>query len=502
MLIVLLMVIACCGAYCKGYYSYAEDINYMSDEELEAAYQAYLQSKGGGLIGNAGARLAYTNGKMLNFLTSSSNTTPYRNINEIKGLMSWQKAELESGNSSVLQLSMSQGGASVFSLYTQWLLQNHYFGNGVDETDGIFDDGVDNLVYSGEYFIDDDGNSCLVTIINVNPSSYPYGYNNENIIAKGSTFVRPGGKDVIDYYTSNGSTYFSFNVNSNTYYYNIWYASYLSKYSSNSDVNNNKLFYYANYTFMNTEYYGRPTILKMSGNRYGYGILSQTSNGDYNGGAVLGAFTPSTFNSQNTDINFYTTNNNNISVYPTIDADGTLYITPKVNVGVDGEINYQPYTFNQGDTITNIVNNYYTDSGTPDKTISIPDDEPYAEPTPPYGGTQPDWGTGDFGGFEDEDGNNWNFNFNIPDLNIDWEIQGLKEKFPFSIPFDLIAFVQVLDAEPETPEFTGTINLIIYQWEIDADLSAFDNLASIVRNVEFIGFCITLIMITRKMIKG
>ena len=358
MLIVSLMVIAFCGSYCKGYYSYAEDINYMSDEELEAAYQAYLQSKGGGLIGNAGARLAYTNGKMLNFLTSSSNTTPYRNINEIKGLMSWQKAELESGNSSVLQLSMSQGGASVFSLYTQWLLQNHYFGNGVNETDGMFDDGIDNNLYSGRYFVDADGIGCLIYVINNS--------NFNNIVKYGTTYKYSGDEVVSN--VGNGSTNLIFHLTSTqtvntTPTYCVYttsgniYGSTCITFNGSSYVD----FRQRNYQFRRN--WKNKLDIKTDGDT---AIILDSSNnklylGLYTKGQEELTTTPynvescwpyteitNGYNSTTeTNINFYTNTNNNIAVFPTVEANGTLYITPKVNVGVDGEINYQPYTFSQ-----------------------------------------------------------------------------------------------------------------------------------------------------------
>lgn len=90
----------------------------------------------------------------------------------------------------------------------------------------------------------------------------------------------------------------------------------------------------------------------------------------------------------------------------------------------------------------------------------------------------------------------------LPDLNIDWSINGLKEKFPFSIPWDLMAFFAVMNAEPETPYIKADIPLAIWEWNIDWDLHAFDNVARILRNMELIGFCIGLILITRSIIKG
>lgn len=87
-------------------------------------------------------------------------------------------------------------------------------------------------------------------------------------------------------------------------------------------------------------------------------------------------------------------------------------------------------------------------------------------------------------------------------MDINWSIEGLGEKFPFSIPFDLIAFFTVLNAEPEIPEIQGTIDLGLVQWDIDWDLEEFNSLASLLRNLEFIGFCIALALITRRLIKG
>lgn len=132
-------------------------------------------------------------------------------------------------------------------------------------------------------------------------------------------------------------------------------------------------------------------------------------------------------------------------------------------------------------------------------------DDP-TNPTNPSGGTVPDWSGGGGSGTITPDGNGgYTFelpDFSLPDLDIDWSISGLTEKFPFSIPFDLLAFFTVLNAEPETPEIEATIPLGLWEWEIDWDLHNFDTLAALLRNLEFIGFCIGLALITRNIIKG
>lgn len=188
------------------------------------------------------------------------------------------------------------------------------------------------------------------------------------------------------------------------------------------------------------------------------------------------------------------------------DPEATTTYIPKYTEDAGNTYN----TYNNNNTtsskqfITKYINNYITK-----ETIIYKDssDDPNPEqPTNP-GGTVPDWGnTGSGDGTITPDGNggfNLHFpDFNLPDLNIDWSINGLSEKFPFSIPFDLMAFFAVLNAEPETPELAGSIDLGLVQWDIDWDLHDFDNTASILRNLEFIGFCIALILITRKIIKG
>lgn len=95
---------------------------------------------------------------------------------------------------------------------------------------------------------------------------------------------------------------------------------------------------------------------------------------------------------------------------------------------------------------------------------------------------------------------------NLPDIDLDlpsinWSLGDLSSKFPFSIPFDLLAFFTVLNAEPETPEIHGTLNLAIINYQFDFDLHDFDDLASLLRNLEFVGFCIGLILITRNMLR-
>lgn len=504
-LVIFLLVIAFCGSYCKGYYSYADTPVYMSDAELEAAYQAYLQSKSGGLIGNSGARMTYLNGKLLNYMTSTSNATGITTLDQLKSEMSWEKTQIESGRD-VLSLAISPRGLGFLNLYTQWLMQNHYFGNGVNETDGVFNDGTNNTLFSGETWTDDDGNTCFIFVTSYSSSwsqnNSSVDYYSQRITTEG-TYLKYSIEQLKN--LTDNSQNAVININNNTYNIALYKNTYdPPMYGFNSYPTPSQSFYSnggRNSTYTNLDMRGGIAVYKYN-SRYYLGTIcngKKRGSNNYFSGVNWIADLTNNNNTESGNINFYTNINNDISVYPTINEGDTLYITPKVYNDVSLDFDY--YDVEEGDTISNVVNNYYVDSGTPDKTITIPSDELPSNNTPTPGGTLPDW-QNPYPNITPDGNGGFNFNFNLPDLNIDWNINGLKEKFPFSIPFDLIAFIRVLDAEPQTPEFTGTINLIIYQWQINADLHAFDNLASIVRNVEFIGFCITLVLITRKMIKG
>lgn len=90
----------------------------------------------------------------------------------------------------------------------------------------------------------------------------------------------------------------------------------------------------------------------------------------------------------------------------------------------------------------------------------------------------------------------------------DSKIPGLADVFPFCIPFDLIAFIRCLKADPEAPHFTFPIKYPKSfdswgEYDLDIDLSSFDSIAELVRKFELLIFCIALVLITRDhMIKG
>ena len=89
----------------------------------------------------------------------------------------------------------------------------------------------------------------------------------------------------------------------------------------------------------------------------------------------------------------------------------------------------------------------------------------------------------------------------------DYTFAGLEKIFPFCLPFDLIDFIGVLDADPEAPKFTIPIKVPTGTgwgvYNIDIDLSKFDSVAALLRQMETLAFVVGLIMVTRqKMIRG
>ena len=79
----------------------------------------------------------------------------------------------------------------------------------------------------------------------------------------------------------------------------------------------------------------------------------------------------------------------------------------------------------------------------------------------------------------------------------------LFTKFPFSIPFDFIAIVSAINADPVAPVLTIPFNMQDFggsNSNVEIDLSIYDNFANIARQIGFIGFVIFMLFNTRKLI--
>lgn len=84
----------------------------------------------------------------------------------------------------------------------------------------------------------------------------------------------------------------------------------------------------------------------------------------------------------------------------------------------------------------------------------------------------------------------------------DLQIPGLKDFFPFCIPFDLLAMMQALSAAPVAPSFVFACPLPFGGvYEVNINLSAWDNVAATIRSVIVAIYVVTLANTTRKFIK-
>lgn len=86
----------------------------------------------------------------------------------------------------------------------------------------------------------------------------------------------------------------------------------------------------------------------------------------------------------------------------------------------------------------------------------------------------------------------------------DLKTDGLIDKFPFCIPFDLISLIKAFEAEPEAPliEIPFVVPVFGSSDNIVIDFSKFEYIAVILRSLEVVGFVLFLILKTRDLIKG
>lgn len=90
---------------------------------------------------------------------------------------------------------------------------------------------------------------------------------------------------------------------------------------------------------------------------------------------------------------------------------------------------------------------------------------------------------------------------NIKDAKM---VVDLHEFFPFCVPFDLVRLIKVLHAEPKAPAFETAIKYdkLNINVPIKLDLSLFDEAARVFRLCEVILFILSLILVTRNIIRG
>lgn len=364
-------------------------------------------------------------------------------------------------NGNVKYLWDSTGITAYNQIFAQFLQDNNLqVGDSANEND--------NKLYDGYMFTDDDGNRSLVWVINStgNGSGNDDSWWRSQVVQEG-TFLKYKPSDIYNAVQLSSPSTLTINANSNTYSFNAYLIN-----GTASKLDSYQYIGYIFYAVGANDLANGYTNINGYGGPIAYCLASDTTRiriGIANHAKVIRNGNDwYTFN-----LNYLQTRNitNN---YP----QAVVYLTTNNTV-----INNNNY---EGDTIIN-----------PDGQPDVPE---------PSGGTPPNWdiGGGD-GTATDPNGNTWNIkfpDFELPDLNIDWSIKGLENKFPFSIPFDIVSLVTVLNAPAEAPRFQGTVNFGFTTWNYDINLQPFDNVARACRIAELLLLVFGLIMITRSIIKG
>lgn len=76
------------------------------------------------------------------------------------------------------------------------------------------------------------------------------------------------------------------------------------------------------------------------------------------------------------------------------------------------------------------------------------------------------------------------------------DLSGIKEHFPFSVPWDIAAVLGLLVHDPVTPSYTFTLPLPTGSYDVVVDLAPFDDVAALARRAETVLFGLGLMLRT------
>ena len=337
-------------------------------------------------------------------------------------------------------------------------------------------------IYSGKWFEDDDGNGCYVFELdshydrsNLVDSYLAFSQLDwDNYVTAGSLYKTTGKKEFNTMRNDELSVQFckSHNITYTYYFYCIkgyTYGNGTLNFVSMLRNSNHDMQYAAN----NSIYYDDST----------YYIVHEATPciwfSKYNNKYYLG------FWSRLTDLRyggwFFLEN----SLYELTQPDTTNHLVD----GSQGEETTPPT--NKSLTIQtndNSITNYITNNNTVNYNYGD-DDNPPSDNLP----TTPDYPTGTT--IDPNGGISWS----MPDIHIDWNLPFNTNNlpFPFSIPFDMIKFLQTFDSEPVTPHIEEDIEIAGMTIPIDIDLEPFDDVASYVRSLITALYVFALIIATR-----
>lgn len=501
----------------SGNFVYSITNNLTDEEKQNIAFATYMNSRGGYFKGaSSGAVIAVMKNYINEFYTSDANDT---DINSLRELASKVSVSVNNGNFSV---QLEPEAITFLNHLVLWLLGKDEFPNLYAGGAWGNDANTSDLAYTGLSV-----GGSLYTIVNSDIPKQANAYVNNissSSITLGSPYNGYSTNFFIDYFNTKNNVTINYgslnqpslstqaitltgpkatengsNITAN-YVLSLYTASALGDmvpvlgFSLNtSNPLEKKIF---SSRLINVDGFVGMCEIRPSNNPpyHAFCVISHNANNGLYCVSNIQIYSNPVYNATNMNINFDT------EQFQKFDEEDSVPITytPKYKDG-DTYNYFNEENYNTYNDFYNDYNNYYRQ----EKTIiyeKVGDNPTNPDPDLPVAGE------GGSGTITPNGSGGFNFNlpdFDLPDLSgLNWSISGLSEKFPFSIPFDLIAFFTVLNAEPETPELQGNIDLGLVQWNIDWDLHDFDNLASILRNLEFIGFCIALIIITRGMIKG
>ena len=89
----------------------------------------------------------------------------------------------------------------------------------------------------------------------------------------------------------------------------------------------------------------------------------------------------------------------------------------------------------------------------------------------------------------------------VPPGFDDMMLPGLKDFFPFCIPFDMYDMMAALCADPEAPKFTFATSFLGHIYSVEIDLAAWNTVAVTVRYMVVAIYIVALAIATRKFIK-
>lgn len=315
-------------------------------------------------------------------------------------------------------------------------------------------------VYSGKYFTDADGNKVMCFITYGSAGDY-----SGNVLNVGGTFTAFGTK-----YTHYGSEF----VNMSSVTYHTTSTQTLTKTVIDSGTGTGSGSY-QNFRCIQENY---QPVYAYTGYIIGYDcIIYNTGTNKY----YLGTFIEYNRLNQDSSINYRAYRIRSLDIIS--------------NDGIKGN---SSATAHRGDD-TNKLDDTKDHIITPPDDLEDPEDEPIIEPvTPTQPPTDPNVPNPTGGNVNPESGD---VNWQMPNLNIDWDLGDFTHIFPFSIPYDLIDMFEVLDTDPVTPHVEGEIDFGTFQYDLDIELDYFDEFMEYVRAFELFGWVVGLIIATRGIFK-